>query len=760
VILRETRLPQPKQLAEDSLLLVEPAGDLDLGEYGRVLRRHWRLVAVSAAIGIAAAVLHYVVSPRQYRATTTLHIERGTLMAAISPDLVQVGAESPSSAFHRTQYELLRSRALAERVVKRLDLALEPLFFPGRLRLGTAARPSAGRDGAALAALGDCLLDDLQVEPATDTYLVRVSYLASDPGLAATVVNTLADEFIAWGIETRYHRAERASNFLTAQIAALKQEVSDKEKQLVTYSRTSDVVAPDLASTPSLQRLQAMNRDYIEAVSRRIDKGVRNQELLDAPPQRIAEAVSGEVLSQRRRELSQQEQDYAVKLGTYRPEWPAMVELRAEIEKARQHLQSMVVEMAAQARGAARAEYQVALRREQTIASELQALKEDALQQSSTVVEYGNLKVEISTRRELLDELLRRQAETDTASRSVSRDSDVRVVDPAVAPQRAFRPALRLDLSYGLGLGLLLGLGTVFLREHLDRTLKDREAVERTLGLPVLAVVPELGDAVTTGDSYGYRARRHGLAKGRGPSLVERRPAPAPIERLPQTRPRLAASEAYRALRTALLLSSAGELRVVAVTSAHPKEGKTATACNLAVVMAQLGRQVLLIDGDLRVPRLHQIFGLSNHVGLVTHLTSGGDAAQMVQRTEMPGLYLCPSGPLPPNPSELLSSERMARLLALVSTRFDFVVVDTPPVLVVTDASLIGSLVDGMVLCLRAGRVVRKDAVACCERLRLTEAKLLGAVLNGCHGVEPSHDRYYAAYEEYRGGDPMAGAAS
>jgi capsular exopolysaccharide synthesis family protein len=231
------------------------------------------------------------------------------------------------------------------------------------------------------------------------------------------------------------------------------------------------------------------------------------------------------------------------------------------------------------------------------------------------------------------------------------------------------------------------------------------------------------------------------------------------IELLPHNRPRLAVSEAYRTLRTALLLSSAEELRVVSVTSAVPGEGKTSTAANLAVVLAQLDKRVLLVDADLRKPRIHEIFGGANRVGLVSFLTLGAEVETIVFQSKVPNLFVAPSGPIPPNPSELLSSARMREFLAWARREFDFVVVDSAPTLAVTDAILTGSLTDGVVLCLRAGYVQRRDAKACRERLAQSEVRLLGAVLN-CHRAQhgPYRSGYAGtyAYESY--GAPPAEA--
>jgi capsular exopolysaccharide synthesis family protein len=292
----------------------------------------------------------------------------------------------------------------------------------------------------------------------------------------------------------------------------------------------------------------------------------------------------------------------------------------------------------------------------------------------------------------------------------------------------------------------------------MDRTLKSTEEVERLLGLPVLAVVPDISNESKTAGLLGRYGYGYGYGYGqKAPTVASTAKAvtkaarvrkranegEVQIELLPHLRPRLAVAEAYRNLRTALMLSSARQLKVIVVTSAVPSEGKTSTAGNLAVVLAQLGKKVLLVDGDLRKPRQHEVFHATNKVGLVSYLTHGAEADKIVFRCDIENLFLTPSGPIPPNPSELLSSERMTEFLRFVRAQFDIVIIDSAPTLAVTDGILIGAQSDGVVLCLRAGYVQRRDAKSCRDRLLQAEVKLLGVVLNRHQGIE---GRYRSGY--------------
>jgi capsular exopolysaccharide synthesis family protein len=735
----------------------ESEKEFHISQWLEVVRRRRLLLVVVLALALAVSLIQYAMSPKLYRATTVLQIERRPSSAAAMQQTIQYEDWFDAQHFFPTQYRLLQSRGLAERVVKNLRLMDDAAFNPRRASLpgSTGGAVRASDDAATLAGLAYGVLGGLEVNPIHNTSLVEVSYVSSHPELAARVANGVADAYIDWGVETRFATVGRASTFLTSQIEALKQEIQDKEAQLQAYSRRSDIVALDPSSNVTLQRLEGLNKDYVGAMSERIGKEAHYKELVSSPDDVVADTVSGGLVTQLRGEQLKLERDYATKLNTYKPEWPAMQELKAQIDKGRQHLANVTQEMVGKAHDSARAEYQGALRREEALVAELTRQKSAAMQLNSAAVEYNNLKVEVSTRRTLLDELVRKQSETEMASRlEGNRDSNVQVVDRALVPGGPYRPSLFRNLTFGLMLGFALGLGVVFFMEYLDRSVKTTEDVDRILGLPLLAVIPDVGqhsDGYGYSRYYGYGRYGKGASGRRGQGAQKPGPdsGPGQIELVSHFKPRLAISEAYRSLRTALLLSTTNRLKSVVVTSAIPGEGKTSTAANLAVVLAQLGRQVLLVDADLRKPRLHEIFGVSSRVGLVSFLTRGVDETAIFLRTTVPNLYLTPTGPVPPNPSELLSSERMMDFVALAYQRFDYVIFDSPPVLPVTDATVLGALSDGVVLCVGSGLLLREDARACQQRLQLSEVRILGAALNRFREHPGRYGKRYRVYQKY-----------
>lgn len=705
--------------------------ELRLWDYIEPIRRRRSVLGACLAVTLAVAVIGWIVTPPAYRATTVLQVERrmpngiGDRYFGWDPDW---------QSFYPTQKRLLESRGLAERVVKNLRLEDDPAFgSPSRGSATEGKAITAEADAAALGSLAQRLQAGLGVELVADTQLITISYESPSPELAARIVNGVADAFIDWGIQTREESAGQVAVYLATQVENLKGEIQEKEAQLQAYSLRTDIVNLDPASNDTLQRLDALNRQYTSALSERIGREARYKELLDARDETVAEGVGDALLGELRLEQFRLEREYATRLTVYKPDWPAMQQLATQIEKGRTDLARATAEVVGKVRDAARADFLEAQHREQSLKDEMARQKSDAMQLNSASVEYNNLRVEVSTRRALLDDLLKRQSALGTEGQiKEQRVSNVVVVDRALEPRAPFRPLLQRNLQIGVAAGLFLGIALIFLLEHLDRSIKEPEEVGRVLGVPLLAVIPAVRPS---------RPRKDG---GDRAAIEERA-----VELAPHLQPRQALSESYRSLRTALLLSTAGGLRSVVVTSGLPEEGKTTTAVNLAVVLAQLDRKVLIIDGDLRRPRLHEVLSCSNRTGLVSYLTGSAAIDQLAVATQVPNLSLVTAGPSPPNPSELLSSGKMRDFLAHVIESYDHVVIDSPPLLPVTDPIVLGQQVDGLVLCIGAGSTRREDAAACVQRLAHAGARLLGAVLNRYE----SRALGYRAYDRYAEGE-------
>jgi capsular exopolysaccharide synthesis family protein len=728
----------PGNYNEDAEL---PRAEVHLSEYWNLLVNRRRLIALCVGLALVVGVIAAMFAKPTYQASTVLHVERekGTLLDVGAGD--QFGSFDPE--YLPTQMRLMKSREIAERVVQKLRLAANRDFNPRR-----PGDTGPGPDKE-LARNASQVQRCLSASTIRGTSLVELSCSTATPQLASDIANATAEAYIDWNLESKFHIVGLASQFIGTQIEQIKGELEEKERELLAYGREKDIVSVDPRTNVTLQKLETLNRDYAGAVTDRVTKEAQYFEVRNASPEAVASSLSNGAVSAMTADLSRLERDYAEKLNLFKPEWPAMEQLKIQIDRTRSGLKALIEDTVTKARESARAEYTTAQRREDSLRSVLQTQKSEAMTLNTNAVEYNNLKIEVETKRSQLDSLLKKQADTDVMSRlRGERVSSIRVVDRAQPPSGRSTPSLRKNLVMALALGGLAGVGLAFFLSYLDRSLRTAEQVELYIGVPTLGVIPALG----TGPRDRKRAGvLRSLGKGRtafDPDLS--------IELMPHREPRSAAAEAYRAFRTAVLLSRAGGVRSLVVTSCLPEEGKSATAVNLAVVLTQLGKRVLMVDADLHRPRLHEIFQVPNKVGLVSVLAEGVEPSLTIVRTNLPGISLVPAGPVSPNPSGLLSSEAMVKFLELAQMNFDYVIVDTPPLFPVSDALVFAEQLDGVVLCVAAGRTPRELVLKARERLRRSRAAILGVLLNRLDlGTSPRG--YSEAYGYGYYGDPDAG---
>lgn len=709
----------------------EPQQDIHLAHYWAIVIKHQRMIAISIGIALLLGLLISVLSERSYRATAVLNVEKDTA------SLLEIGTQRPFSApdpeFLPTQTRLMKSRGVAERVLAKL-------------------KPEARREISA----GE-IQANLEANPIRGTSLIELSYVGDSPEQAAEIANLAAAEYIQWNIESKLQAVGQTSNFISSQIAQLKNEIDAKEIELQAYGREKGIISDNPQTNVTLQNLESLNADYSAAVADRVAKEARYRELQNASPDAIADTLSDGETAQLRTEQARLEREYAEKLNLYKPEWPAMQQLKAQIDKGQQHLQKFTRETAGRAREVARSEYLTARRREDNLRVVMQGQKGEAMALNSDAVQYNNLAVEVKTKRALHDKLLEQQAETEVTSRLRGQGvSNVRIVDNALPPTARFRPSYSRNAINALLFGAAFGLGLAFLREYFDRSLRSPEQVEQYLQLPALGVIPAVG--VDSHRRYGYP-----YALRRRRQTADPPEQKQPVELLPHEHPRTTAAEAYRAFRTALLLSRAGGVKSIVVTSSIPAEGKTSTALNLSIVLGQLGKNVLLIDADLHKPRTHEVLRISNRAGLVTILAENAGPADVTVKTPYPGLSVIPAGPVSPNPSGLLASDAMADLLRVSAANYDFVVIDTPPLSMVSDAILLGYRADGAVLCVKGGHTPREHVARVRDKMIRSNVRILGVLINNLADDPTAYGgRYYHYYSEqgsYSSRPPESGIA-
>jgi capsular exopolysaccharide synthesis family protein len=721
-------------------------GELQVRDLWNVLvRRRW-VVALGLVASTLVALTWSFLATAEYRARTTLIIERQEPDILTFRDLARSDyAIAAHSQYYQTQYRVIASPTVARRAVDRLGLAQHPAFAPagspGLVRRVLSLLPrrgggaTVGPEEAATAAV----LAHLEVDPVRNSQLVEIAWSGPDAAVAADVVNAVADAYIHFNLESRYSTTSQAKEFLLEQTAALTEEIEDIEHLLQEYGQDHSILSIDESNNVTFQALQHASERWTEARAALARAEAAWDAVRDRDPESLAEVERSELITRLRQEHASIEAEYTEKRERFGEEWPAVATLRSRLDQARSHLDAEVERLSSQIKATAENDWRRARREVENLealrdANELaaQRLKRDA-------VRYATLQSEVDKKRETLDTLIRRQNEMALSTRLKDLDtttSNIRVLERAEPPVAPFRPKLETNLLMGILGGLLLGVALAFALDQIDNSIVTRADLERVTAMPVMAVVPRYKGASPVRSRTTRAARRTG-----------------PFDFVAHDDRRSVVTEAYRDLRTAILLSSAGHPpRRIMVTSALPEEGKTATATNLAIVLAQLDRRVLLVDTDLRLPRIHEAFDVSSAHGISTYLSGlETDPARLVVPTRIANLDLLPAGPVPPNPSELLNSEIFADLAVLLErSGYDHVVFDSPPVVSVSDPVLIATVADVCLLVVRSGRTSRPAVKLAAERLRAVEGPSFGTVLNDLDPKSPGSvpSRYYGRYAE------------
>ncbi|MEA3041654.1 MAG: polysaccharide biosynthesis transport protein [Sphingomonadales bacterium] len=654
-------------------------------EIWRIITKWWWLIAaVVLACVIAALALSLMITP-EYRARTILEVNQEGLQPIRMGELQQnLGQEA---GFLNTQAGLLRSRALAERVVRSLNLGSHPLF-------GNDSMDRPTRESVA----ASILEGSVTVEPQRESRLLNLNVESTDPVLAARIANAYAENFIRSNLERRFEATSYARNFLEQRLGTVKARLEDTERQLVAYAQRQGIVTLNVDSGSGqggrteqpidANSLVTLNAALQQARAERI---AAEQRYRQAQGNRSTSEVLGnptvQTLTSQRAQL---QAEYQEKLGIYQPDYPVMVQLRSRI----QSLEAAIARETGNVSSSLRSEFAAAQGKERQLESRVNGLKSSLLDLRERSIQYTILQREVDTNRALYDALLQRYKEVGVAG-GVGTNA-VSVVDRAQVPGGPFRPNLPLNIALGLLAGLLLGFGSAFALEWMDDTIKTPEDLTKKLGIAPLGIVPML-------------------------------PKGASVEQdLADSRSQV--SEAYQSVRTALQFSTEhGVPRSLLVTSTRAAEGKSSSALAIAQSIANLGASVLLIDGDLRKPTFRS--PNADALGLSSLLAGADDVQAAIHPTDHGSLFLLPAGKIPPNPAELLAAGRFRWLIERVGQMFDHVIVDGPPVLGLADAPLLASYCEGTMICIEAGKIRRVAALSAIERLRSADARIMGAIL-------------------------------
>lgn len=674
--LRDLALARPAAAAERTV---------DVNEIWRIIVKWWWLIAaITVSCLLVAIAMSLLITP-EYRAEATIEV---------NPEGVQVvkmGELEPirmgDREFMTTQAGLLRSRSLAERVVRSMNLGSNEEF-------ADPDAPRSERDAAAV----DELMRRINVDQERDSRLMTVAAETTDPGLSAAIANSYADNFIQANLERRFEATSYARNFLEQRIATVKRRLEESERQLVAYAQRQGIITlnvdsgsgsgPRSEQSIDANSLVALNQALAEARNERIGAEQRYRQARQNST--TTEVLGNPTVQRLSAERAELEGEYQEKLGIYKPDYPIMVQLRSRIES----LDQAISRLTGNVSSALRSEYEAAAARENALQARVEGLKSRLLDLRERSIQYTILQREVDTNRSLYEALLQRFKEVGVAG-GVGANT-VSIVDRAQPPRLPFKPNLPLNVVLGLLAGLVLGFGAAFSLEWIDDTVKVPDDLSNKLGIAPLGVIPVVEKGAAVRDEL--------------------------------ENPRSQVSEAYHSVRTALQFSTDhGIPRSLLVTSSRAAEGKSSTALALSQTLASLGASVLLVDSDLRKPTFRGPSG--NAVGLSGLLAGSEDLRSAIYPTEIEKLFLLPSGTIPPNPAELLSSGRFGKILDELINLFDYVIIDGPPVLGLADAPLLSSVCEGTLMVIEAGSIRRAAALNAVKRLKMADARIMGGIL-------------------------------
>jgi capsular exopolysaccharide synthesis family protein len=688
-------------------------------------------------------------------------------LGALKGNPIFLNNPSQDPTYFNTQIQILTSAGLLGRVAKTLDLEhnqafLHPqltqnLSFWGSLKglvglnknksqtkapEGFVLRPSSAlstddiEEANHLQPYVEMLQSELSVKQLSDTRIIEVRFKHQDPEIAEKINNTIADTFVASNLERKTETTNSAGDFLQRRIGDLQSEIRTDEEQLINYAKNHQILSLDASQNTVVDRLAGLNKQLLEAENdRKAAEAAYRAALAPGALEAQAEATNNKSSATTEAKLAELKQHRAQLLLEYTEKYPEVKDvnqqiamLEKQVEQSRTHTESVV-------KTNLETSYRQALQKEEALRQAFDKQRAETLTQNEAAVNYRIIQQQIETNKSLLDGLLQRSKENEVILAGTP--NNVHVVDHAAIPKTPIGPKRMQAIVLAALFALIVGIALARYLDYMDDSVRTSEDVENFLRLPALAVIPTIANS----------ARRRLLSAMPGSKRNGHQGGP---ELLLYGSQRSALAESYRQLRTLVLLSSAGGApKTLLVTSSQPGEGKTTTVVNTAMILAQTGARVVIVDGDMRRPRLHSIFNVDNDKGLSAILASKmseGEMLACVQQHEESSLYLLPSGRLPPNPAELLGSDQIRSLMSVLENTFTHVVIDSPPVASFTDGVLLSSVADGVLLVVHGGAASRHIVRRSKQLLSDVGAKIFGVVLNNV--TVSKHDYYY--YNQYR----------
>lgn len=691
-------------------------------EYLRIVRRHkWIVLATLVAL-VTIVTIGTMLTKPVYRAEVKLEIGRETERVAQGRQILELESASVFNPFFlQTQIDTLHSRDLARRVIQKLNLSDNDEF--------KSKGAEAFGDNEREVRLVNAFQRRYDVTVGRQTKIATLTFDAYDPKLAANVANAISEEYIDWSMETRLQGVSKAKEFLAKRVGEAEASMRQAEGELQQYLAVHKIISLEDKGNITVDRTSELNRQLVEVQNeRRTAEAIFNRSkevIADELPQVINDGT----VQSLSRELSRQKQELANLSAKYQPNYPAVKQVQEQIKQ----LETQLSEQRAKIVKNIETQYQVARNRENDLKNALSQSKGEAIQQNREAAELGLLKQKVETNRKSYEDLLSRLQQAEVESEF--RPSNIHIIQKAEIPIAPVKPNKTLNIGLSLIIGLALGVGLAFFVEYLNNTINTAEDVERIVQLPALGGIPSL-QSLAKNKMLGV-----GIGNGKKSTALTQ----VNSELLSGHDPLSSFAESYRALRTSLLLSSAEHApRTMLITSSHPAEGKTTIVANTAISLAQTGARVLVLDADMRRPRCHKILTVKNDTGLSTYLSRDIQVDKVIIPHDIPNLFVMPAGPVPPNPSELLSSIKLRILVSELQDRFDHIIIDSPPVIHVTDALIISPHVDGVVIVVKSNHTPREAVQRAKQALADVNAKIFGVVLN-C--IDLNTESYYYNYK-------------
>lgn len=737
-----TRLSLRDRKGADSLSLITtaPVASWDqlprephLLDYLITLKKHqWLIVSFLLTVVTVVTIATFKTKP-VFIAAARVEVDREAQTMQPFPESNSYDEYMDTDAYIETQTKILESETLALATIKSLDLSRYP-EYGGNASVFTA--PRIGQTGQRPPILG-AFLNSLAVKRVPNSRLIEVQFEAEDPQLAAQIVNGHLHNFIEENFRSRYDATTQASNWLSAELEELRIKVQKSEDARIAYERENQIWTIDEKQNITTQKLADLNKSLTDAQTDLLQKQAFYEIVKSGDLDQLSQVRENAYIADILKRKSEVEEQYADVSAQFGPNYPKVQHLLLEKQNLEEALQRAEKSIVSSVEG----DYRTGRERVDLLLDALEKQKVEAAVMSEKLVQYHILEHDAESNKQLYDSLQQKLKEASITAGL--RSSNIRIVDPALVPTHPARPQKSRNILLAFLVGLIGGVGLALLREYLDNTVKSPDDIERLAGLPSLAVVPEVRSL------NGHGRARSAKLLGNGQETPQE-DEESRVEIVSFAKPKSQVSEAFRALRTSLLLSQADHPpQVILVTSALPREGKTTAAVNLAVTLAQLGDRTLILDSDLRKPGVRRVLNMSvgRETGLSSYLAGVASLDEVTfPHPQIENLVMLPTGPIPPSPADLLSSHRMRDAVSYLRQKYKFIVIDSPPIMAATDAVILSALTDGVLLVVRSGTTPKEAFTRTRDLLHAVKCRLLGVVLNA---VDSSAPDYYYSYRYY-----------